>query len=25
MRDRSQALAADPPVEWDGIHVMHEK
>jgi adenylate cyclase len=25
MRDRSQALAAAPPVEWDGIHVMHEK
>lgn len=25
MRDRSQALVADPPVEWDGIHVMHEK
>jgi adenylate cyclase len=25
MRDRSQALAADPPVEWDGIHIMNEK
>jgi len=25
MRDRSLALAADPPVAWDGIHVMHEK
>jgi adenylate cyclase len=25
MRDRSQGLAASPPVEWDGIHVMHEK
>jgi adenylate cyclase len=25
MRDRSRGLAADPPVEWDGIHIMHEK
>jgi adenylate cyclase len=25
MSDRAQALAADPPAEWDGIHVMHEK
>jgi adenylate cyclase len=25
MRARSHALAADPPIEWDGIHVMHEK
>ena len=25
MRERSLALAADPPVAWDGIHVMHEK
>ncbi len=25
MRARCQTLAADPPREWDGIHVMHEK
>ena len=25
MRDRSLALVADPPVAWDGIHVMREK
>ena len=25
MRECSQALATDPPVELDGIHVMHEK
>ncbi len=25
MRTRSHAFAADPPIEWDGIHVMHEK
>lgn len=25
MRDRSLALAADPPAAWGGIHVMHEK
>jgi adenylate cyclase len=25
MRDRSRALAIDPPVDWDGIPVMHEK
>jgi len=25
MRDRCPDLAADPPAEWNGIHVMHEK
>jgi adenylate cyclase len=25
MRDRCQTLLADPPTEWDGIHIMHEK
>jgi adenylate cyclase len=25
MRDRCDTLAADPPREWDGIHVMYEK
>ncbi|HEU0217421.1 MAG TPA: adenylate/guanylate cyclase domain-containing protein [Stellaceae bacterium] len=25
MRSRCQALAAQPPAEWDGIYIMHEK
>jgi adenylate cyclase len=25
MRERCQTLLADPPVKWDGIHIMHEK
>ena len=25
MRDRAVALASDPPVLWDGVHVMEEK
>jgi adenylate cyclase len=25
MRQRSRELAADPPADWNGIHVMHEK
>jgi adenylate cyclase len=25
MRARCQALAANPPAEWDGIYIMHEK
>jgi len=25
MRERSLTLAEDPPLQWDGIHVMHEK
>jgi adenylate cyclase len=25
MRERCLDLAADPPAEWDGIHIMHEK
>ena len=25
MRDRCREIAADPPANWDGIHVMHEK
>jgi hypothetical protein len=25
MRERCKTLADDPPIEWNGIHVMHEK
>jgi adenylate cyclase len=25
MRERCEALVVDPPAEWDGIHIMHEK
>jgi adenylate cyclase len=25
MRDRCETLAEDPPLKWNGIHVMHEK
>jgi adenylate cyclase len=25
MAERSRALAADPPADWTGIHIMHEK
>jgi len=25
MRDRTFALANDPPMQWDGVHVMEEK
>jgi adenylate cyclase len=25
MRDRSYMLASNPPTEWNGVHIMHEK
>jgi hypothetical protein len=25
MRDRSYMLASNPPKEWNGVHIMHEK
>jgi hypothetical protein len=25
MRERCETLAEDPPLNWSGIHIMHEK